>query len=224
MKKKTLSMVIALTMLLAALLAGCQQGSDSKGDGDSGDSPVETALSAGELSVWADRLKAEVQSEGTEGEFTTSEVNGFFLSDWADPRQLDFYGFISYFPMQTQLKNGDEGYTELMAAYEEKHGEPFNGEVPIHAIPVAAINAALTKYAGITVDDLTQDWKNGEAYIYLPEYDTVYTFVSDYGPGVFVPTDGCRQGDVLILNSFDHTLTIRETGDDWQMVSFLPKT
>lgn len=221
--KKTLSLAIVLTMLLTALLAGCQQEHNSTGTGDSGGSPEKVSLTADELAVWTDRLKAEVWSEENEEEFSTSEVNGFFLSDWADPRQLDFFAFVSYFPMQTHLKNGDGGYTELMAAYEEKYGEPFNGDVPINVIKVSDINAVLTKYAGITVDDLTEDWENGAEYIYLPEYDAVYTFVSDYGPGEFVPIDGCREDNMLILNSSDHTLTIKDTGDAWQLMSHLPK-
>lgn len=221
--KKILSLAFVLTMLLTALLAGCQQENNSTDTGDSGGSPEKVSLTADELAVWTDRLKAEVWSEENEEGFSTSEVNGFFLSDWADPRQLDFFALVSYFLTQTRLENGDEGYTELMAAYEEKNGEPFNGDVPISVIKVSDINAVLTKYAGITVDDLAEDWKNGVEYIYLPEYDAVYTFVSDYGPGEFVPIDGCREDNMLILNSSDHTLTIQETGDVWQLMSHLPK-
>lgn len=221
--KKILSLAFVLTMLLTALLAGCQQENNSTDTGDTGGPPEKVSLTADELAVWTDRLKSEVPVEGKEEDWTASEINGFFLSDWNDPRELDFFAFISCFPVQTLLNSGDEGYEELMEAYEDKYGEAFNHDVPTHAIKISDINSALTEYARINVDDLEGDWKNGEAYIYLPENDTVYTFVSDYGPGEFVPLDGSREGDVLTLNSSDHTLTIRESDNTWRLLSHLPK-
>lgn len=222
MKNKAIFYILTAVLLLIALTVGCQ--GERKSGGDTAGQGGRVQLTAEELSVWADRLKSEVPVEGKEEDWTASEINGFFLSDWDDPRELDFFAFISCFPAQTLLNSGDEGYAELMAAYEDKYGEAFNHDVPIHAIKISDINAALTEYARINVDDLEGDWKNGEAYIYLPENDTVYTFVSDYGPGEFVPLDGSREGDVLTLNSSDHTLTIRESDNTWRLLSHTAKS
>ena len=62
--KKILSLAFVLTMLLTALLAGCQQENNSTDTGDSGGSPEKVSLTADELAVWTDRLKSEVPVEG----------------------------------------------------------------------------------------------------------------------------------------------------------------
>ena len=177
-----------------------------------------------ELEVWRDSLAAEYETcDGETGELTVSPVNGFFLSDWSDPTQLDLGQFIAYFPISTEIGAGFDSAERaaVHAAYHEKYGEEYK-DFPIHAIRVSDVDAVLTVYAGITTDDLKTDWQNVPNAIYLSEYDSLYTFTSDYGPGEFIPISGSRDGDTLTLISRDHVLTVRDSGGSWQLLSHTP--
>lgn len=188
--------------------------------GDAGNRPGEP-ITAEELALWAERLTPESYNEET-GEWAVSPINGFFLSDWTVPRELDFAQFVAYFPISTELSDdADAAEREAVhVAYFEKYGEAFTGGVPTHAIRLADINAILTQYAGITVEDLSADWR--DEVLYIPEYDTVYTFTSDYGPGFFTPVAGIRDGGIVTLYSEDHVLTIEETNVGWRLLSHMP--
>ena len=71
--------------------------------------------------------------------------------------------------------------------------------VPTHRYRVSRINDALMQYAGITLDDLSTDWRHDARMLYVPEYDAFYNFTSDFGPGMFEPRYGERSGDIVTL-------------------------
>ncbi len=179
-------------------------------------------VSADELEEWQERLATELYRDTDD--WSLSPINGFFLSDWTDPRELDFGQFIAYFPLSTEIGAGyDEAEKQAVrTAFREKFGEDFKDQLPVHAIRVSDVDAVLREYAGITTQDLKSDWKNAPNVIYLSEYATLYTFTSDYGPGGFIPLTGTRDGDILTLCSADHILTIRESGGTWQFISHTP--
>ncbi|MBQ9719591.1 MAG: hypothetical protein IJV64_02735, partial [Oscillospiraceae bacterium] len=84
-------------------------------------------------------------------------------------------------------------------------GKYYGYDVPTWRYRVSDINAALTQYAGITLDDMTTDWRNDERMLYLPEYGAFYNFTSDFGPGTFVPVRGERSGTLVRMYS-DHAI------------------
>ena len=68
-----------------------------------------------------------------------------------------------------------------------------------------------------------------DTVIYLGEYDAWYNFTSDYGPGLFIPAYGLREGGTVTLwaqSSGNGTpgdvLTLEETGGGFRILSHLP--
>ena len=65
--------------------------------------------------------------------------------------------------------------------------------------------------------------------IYLEEYDAWYNFTSDYGPGMFIPAYGMREGSTVTLwempsgnGTPGDILTLEETADGFRILSHLP--
>ena len=88
------------------------------------------------------------------------------------------------------------------------------------AYRVSRINELLRQYAGITLDDLHTDWRGNPQTPYLSEYDALYNFTSDFGPGTFYPAYGYRNGEQITLleaGYFGDMLILAERldGDFW---------
>ena len=167
-----------------------------------------TPLTGEELKAWRDAL-ATMQDE---------ELNlaaCFFSSYYADPRDLDLSEFLAYCPLSEPV----EDEAEFDALNIDWETEDENGvrrpmtldrmPVPVHRYRVSRINDALMQYAGITLDDLTTDWRRDERMLYASAYDAFYNFTSDFGPGVFVPRYGERDGDAVTLWSNGAVLRLR---------------
>lgn len=154
-----------------------------------------TPLTAEELD-WFERYteSTETRYDETWGGFVgeATPISCFFTSQYSDPRDMDAGEFLYYCPDQGVLEVGDEeefrivqekadwrvGEDNHLASLEEM-------PVPCHRLPRSYINEILTKYAGITVEEMHTDWLK-EA-LYIPETDCFYTFSSDFGPGTFLP-------------------------------------
>lgn len=187
-----------------------------------------TPITAEDLSLWREELRGEYTSNGTG---YPSSVNGFFRSDWSDPRDLDLGEFLYNFgwPKEFSLMDAifyheqepsDDELADVYKAVQERSGEvdtSWLDALPCHKISAFAVDYVLEKYAGITLDDMSKDWRS--QLLYLEKYNSFYTFTSDFGPGWFYPLYGERQGDILTLWSSDHVLTIRQSGDDLKLLS-----
>ncbi len=185
-----------------------------------------TPITGEELSQWREMFRGDYTIDNTG---YPSSVNGFFLSDWADPRDLDLGELLYYFgwPEWMNYQGDDPTEEELADVY--KAVQDMNGEeevtwldaLPCHKIPASVVDVVLEHYAGITLDDMNKDWRS--ELLYLEKYDSFYTFTSDFGPGEFYPLYGERQGDILTLWSSSHVLTIDQSGDGWKFISHLPR-
>ena len=162
-------------------------------------------------------------------------INGFFTSKYNDPRDIDAGEFLAYCPGQGELGLEDEAEFQLVQEkLDWRSGEDnhlFTVDelpVPCHRLPRTYINEILTRYAGITVEDMHTDWTAGAFYI--PQTDCFYTFTSDFGPGSFVPSYGEKDGDIVTLweapNSYDDNtadvLTLQNTDDGYRILSHKP--
>ena len=80
----------------------------------------------------------------------------------------------------------------------------------------------LEQYAGITTEDLSG--VGMDTVLYLEEYDAWYNFTSDYGPGMFIPVYGLREGSAVTLweMSSKDTLILEETEEGFRIRSHLP--
>ena len=174
-------------------------------------------LSADELDAWTEALRTLEDEDGS----TVRLVSCFFTSRYGTPSDLDLEEFLAYFPIQSVVDEAE--LDALREAYAEsgwKLLELQDMSAPIHRYRVSDINAALTQYAGITLDDMTTDWRNDERMIYLPEYDAFYNFTSDFGPGMFAPERGERLGSVIRLYGQWSALQVTGTPDSFRIMSF----
>jgi hypothetical protein len=162
---------------------------------------------------------------------SATEISCFFTSQYSDPRDMDAEEFLRYCPEEATLGEEDE---EEFALVQEKL-DYRGGEddhlltvtempTPCHRLPRSYINEILTKYAGITVEEMNTDWFT-EAF-YIPETDCFYTCTSDFGPGFFIPSYGEKSGDTVTLwsdkngENKSYALVLQEVGEDWHILSY----
>ena len=177
-------------------------------------------LPADELTTWAEALRSE-DSEERWDIVQASIVSCFLTSYYYSPRHLDLEEFLAYFPIQGVVDETE--LDALRAAYAGSGWRILELQelpVPVHRYRVADINAALTQYAGITLDDMSTDWRNEERMLYLPEYDAFYNFTSDFGPGMFAPESGEHLGSIVRLYGNHAALQLSGTPDSFQIMSF----
>lgn len=159
-------------------------------------------------------------------------INCFFTSLYDDPRDMDAGAFLQYFPSEKTLSSEDEAeFALVQKKLNWRSGADDHlflvGELPVpcHRIPRAMLDDALTKYAGITVAEMHTDWTKEYGY-YIPETDCFYTFTSDFGPGMFVPYYGEKDGNTVSLWTAGYLpgnparrLTLQKSGEDWRILS-----
>jgi hypothetical protein len=153
------------------------------------------------------------------GDQHLNPISHFFTSYYDRPEDIDLVNFLWYFPSDGLVTDKTE--FEALKAHESwvfSHEATLDSmPVPIHRIPAAAVNEALIKHAGITLNDLSG--VGTEKLIYLKQYDAYYTYTSDFGPGFFVCTRGERQGDIVHLYSDEAVLILKLEGDSFRIVS-----
>ena len=107
---------------------------------------------------------------------------------------------------------------------------PFDGDLvptPIHRYSRQVVDQVLERYTGITSAELSG--VGMDTVIYLEEYDAWYNFTSDYGPGMFIPVYGLREGSTVTLweqssgnGTLGDILTLEESEDGFHILSHLP--
>ena len=149
-------------------------------------------------------------------------VSYFLTSYYDNIRDLNFEEFIRYFPSSGKtteaefeaLKKLDDWPFKRVARMEDM-------PVPIHRHTISSINEVLTRWGGITTNDL-----DTAGVCYLEEYDAYYTFTSDFNMFYFIAESGEQVGNYVYLrksveNGNIAVLTLRLTPgtDEWQIVS-----
>lgn len=212
----------AALLVAAGLLAGVTTVFATSAAPGSGARPLTEKEIARVNEAFAPIVTEPAEGGGTVGH--ANEVSCFFTSLYDDPRQLDFQEFLRYFPSDECLTDADtEEFAALSALPDfifKDSAQTLTPEtmlVPVHRIREENINAALEKWAGITLDDIAD--KSGVCY--LPEYGSYYTFTSDFGPGVFNCSGGEVNGDTARLWSEPGALregcvlTLERRGGRW---------
>lgn len=130
------------------------------------------------------------------GEFMTNPWSHFFMSYYDNVKELDFKEFLRYFP-----NDGSEVDEEEFRKLRKVEAWGFDNcktledmPVPVHSISKKEVDAVLMEYAGITSDEL-----DTSAVAYLEEYDCYYNSTSDWGPGMFICSEGERIGNIIYL-------------------------
>lgn len=159
-----------------------------------------------------------------------SPISCFFTSQYQDPRDMAASEFLWYCPKPDGQEPVDEAEFQLVQTVLDWRGE--DGQLltleelptPCQRLPRSHINAILTQYAGITVEEMHTNWK--EDVIYVPSTDCFYTFTSDFGPGMFIPRYGEKNGDIVTLweapcaeSGTSDMLVLQKNGEDWHVLS-----
>lgn len=152
----------------------------------------------------------------SEGEFILNPILHFFTSYYDKPTNLDIGKFVYYIPRETFVTAEDEKELEKL---KELEGLPFdnldNSPVPFGRIPFATVEKYLKKYMNVSLDDMTN---MGDA-LYLEEYETFYSYTSDFGPGIFHCTSGEINGDIVTLYSKNAVLALKKDDTNYYIIS-----
>ena len=232
----------ALFLLLPALLlAGCARQDPPQAEttpplSEESPAPVETPMAGRPLTgeEVAEVNEAFLSHMERDGVTYATPVSGFFTSYYDDVTQLDFFGFLYYFPGDGTLGEADQAEFNALAAlpdfpYRDEvdtlgWASPEDLPVPVHRIPRSSVDAALERYAGITSADLADT----SGVPWLEEYDAWYTFSSDFGPGTFPCAGGQvdEEAGIALLwtdRGGDGTrteLVLGRDGEDWHIRAF----
>lgn len=171
--------------------------------------------------------RAAFWPEIMEGEQVVSvnPVSAFFTSYYGRPEELNFEEFLRYLPDDGLVSDVPPADPEFQALTRQP-GWPFEEGIliptPIHRYSRQSVDAVLEQYAGITTENLSG--VGMDTVLYLEEYDAWYNFTSDYGPGMFIPVYGLREGSTVTLweMSSKDTLILEETEEGFRIRSHLP--
>ena len=211
MKKLRKSIALCALFLLVLVLAGCSEKSAVR-------SLSETQIA--EANLW---FSGMVDSDDQNG---SGEINCFFTSYYADPREIDLKEFLKYCPVGVMLTDADAEefhHWAEAAQWPDAVGlNPSEFYVPVRRLANEDVSTVLMKYAGITAADLKSF---GDA-VYLEKYDAFYNFTSDYAPGHFECVGGETDGSVVRFwseTSLDGTrdvLTVKRVDSQYLICSF----
>ena len=175
-----------------------------------------------------EELEAYRQAFSPEGVEGGNPVSAFFTSYYERPEKLNFEEFLRYLPDDGYVPDDSED-PEFQALTSHPLW-PFDGDLvptPIHRYTRQIVDEVLEKYAGLPTAELSG--VGMDTVIYLEEYDAWYNFTSDYGPGMFIPAYGMREGSTVTLwelpsgnGTPGDVLTLEETADGFRILSHLP--
>lgn len=208
--KKVFVIMIGLMLIV---LTGCsQQQTESR---SLSEKEIQTVNEAFEPLLPANKGDITVMTS-SEGEFTLNPISHFFTSYYDKPENLDIGKFVYYIPRETFVTSEDE---KELKKLKELEGLPFdnidNSPVPFGRIPFATVEQYLKKYMNVSLDDMTN---MGDA-LYLEEYETFYSYASDFGPGNFHCIRGEINGDIVTLYSKNAVLTLKKDDTNYYIIS-----
>ena len=150
----------------------------------------------------------------------------YFLTSYYDNvSDLNFEEFIRYFPSSGKTTEAEFEALKKLDDWPFKWGENMaDMPVPIQQHTVSSINEVLTRWGGITTNDL-----DTAGVCYLEKYDAYYTYTSDFNTVLFAAESGQQVENYVYLygnhnDSNRSVLTLRLTPgtDTWQIMSYLP--
>lgn len=157
-------------------------------------------------------------------DYKVNPLSHFFTSFYEDPKQISFDDFILYFESES-LKADKPEDVKQFEALKQIAEFPFTKTkdisellVPIHRKTGKSLNHVLELYAGIQVKDLQKPYK----IIYLEEYDSFYTYESDFGAGIFRCESGIIDGNKIKLSDDNAILTLKYEDGKLLIESFQP--
>ena len=182
-----------------------------------------SVLSQQELDAYNAVMDPAVRDEsGDVVDLNIQPVSYFLTSYYDNVRDLNFEEFIRYFPSSGKTTEAEFEALKKLDDWPFKWVENMaDMPVPIQQHTVSSINEVLTRWGGITTNDL-----DTAGVCYLEKYDAYYTYTSDFNTALFAAESGQQIGDYVYLyepvgNGGIAVLTLHLTAgtDEWQVVS-----
>lgn len=166
-----------------------------------------------------------IPSDEPTQEFMINPICYFFSSYYEKPQDINLMQFIKSFGIGEELRNDNPDDRKQFEELKKLSDFPFQHvqslkdmPVPIQRKSVASVNKVLSKYAGITVDDL----KDTRDVLYLEKpYASFYTYSSDADAGFFNCNGGEIDGNTIRLFSDSATLTLEKQNDQYLIISHI---
>lgn len=149
----------------------------------------------------------------------------FFGSYYDKPEKLDLREFLWYFPGEELRSDQAEDIKQFEQLKKRKDFPYKNFEelgqtpTPIQRKSRQSVDLLLQRYAGISSENI----KDQEHVLYLKDYDSFYTYTSDFGLGFFHCTGGKVDSGQIILDSEHAVLTIHYQNDHYLIASHIEK-
>ena len=185
-----------------------------------------SVLSQQELGAYNAVMDPAVRDESGDIVDLNIQPASYFLTSYYDNvRDLNFEEFIRYFPSSGKTTEAEFKALKKLDDWPFKWVENMaDMPVPIQQHTVSSINEVLTRWGGITTNDL-----DTAGVCYLEKYDAYYTYTSDFNTALFAAESGQQVENYVYLygNLNDRNrsvLTLRLTPgtDTWQIISYLP--
>ena len=185
-----------------------------------------SVLSQQELDAYNAVMDPAVRDESGDIVDLNIQPASYFLTSYYDNvRDLNFEEFIRYFPSSGKTTEAEFKALKKLDDWPFKWVENMaDMPVPIQQHTVSSINEVLTRWGGITTNDLDTD-----GVCYLEKYDAYYTYTSDFNTVLFAAESGQQVENYVYLygnlnDSNCSVLTLRLTPgtDTWQIMSYLP--
>ena len=182
-----------------------------------------SVLSQQELDAYNAVMDPAVRDESGDIVDLNIQPASYFLTSYYDNvRDLNFEEFIRYFPSSGKTTEGEFEALKKLDDWPFKWVENMaDMPVPIQQHTASSINEVLTRWGGITTNDL-----DTAGVCYLEKYDAYYTYTSDFNTALFAAESGQQIGDYVYLyepvgNGGIAVLTLHLTAgtDEWQVVS-----
>ena len=185
-----------------------------------------SVLSQQELAAYNAVMDPAVRDESGDIVDLNIQPASYFLTSYYDNvRDLNFEEFIRYFPSSGKTTEAEFEALKKLDDWPFKWVENMaDMPVPIQQHTVSSINEVLTRWGGITTNDL-----DTAGVCYLEKYDAYYTYTSDFNTVLFAAESGQQVENYVYLygnhnDSNRSVLTLRLTPgtDTWQIMSYLP--
>lgn len=128
--------------------------------------------------------------------------------------------FVYYIPRESFVKAEDKDELEKLKAsgawlpFDDINDSP----VPFGRIPFSTVEQYLQTYLNVSLKDMT----NLDDALYLKDYESFYSYASDFAPGTFYCTSGEVRGNTITLYSDHAVLTLQNDGTNYFITSHLP--
>lgn len=186
-------------------------------------------LTAEEIAQVNEAFQPDVERDGVS---CVNPLTCFVSSYYRWPEELDLSALLRHFSPGAEL-SGEAEFEALKAAEDWPFGDISRDRmpVPIHKYLRSDVDAGLQKHMGITTEHLysvpysgpgAEEYSRSSPFLYLPEYEAYYNFVSDVDPGYFQCTSGWYSESMARLTGDTQVLTLGNWNGTWLFRSFLP--